>query len=883
MAYLVREDWVEAGLTDPAASFAGAAAGALVVDAESQLDVYSIHCDLDDFADTGLACPNWLAVGWEDPVAENPPVLATALADMIFAADAVMTAFYQGVVVAQSFGGFGEVRAFLRGSDTTGAEDSSGDVTFYFHDLQGNVSIINDIEGRPVTSTWTVTDPRDNNTDLVLIFDLPEPIERHYDSRERDGAVFLAVVADSVDGGNYLRSGELIRAGQRFSAAGFNVPALEEIRNNFDYEPPPVIASGDADGDGVPDAQDAFPDDPREQFDSDGDGVGDNADAFPANPEEQLDSDGDGVGDNADAFPTNPEEQLDSDGDGIGNNADSDDDNDGVPDDEDADPLDPTVGAEDRDGDGIADAGDNCLVVANADQLDSDGDGLGDACSGTVPDMSGTWLVNITAAAGSLQLIDSGTDCVPANDETLLAQVDMQGTQVFLRERDDESAGDFLYGVMDANGGFTLTDGRNFNAGDGNFNSATRTFSFTFTEVESSADGVVACNGSGSVAAALPAAVNEQTAASGGITWFDGDSFDSDGDGVGDDFEFEYGTLADGVPEVINGWDFDSGAWVDISTEGAGAEGYINDNGIGFADDRLIIATYLDAGEVAVVQPTSGGVAASFETDYVDLEAFAIDGVALRVLLDESFEQGIGAGAGFSSGAQLYLATIVAQQDAYSFSCDNGFYPDFYPGLNNGAGDWFETNLDCDNIVAVAHVEASPGSGNFEPVPATSLDDIVNTPAELASAPAGAIWLGGGADAGGGFDLQAYFVSDDGTAGGANLEVVYIRQPHGSATNQEAGRGASSSSTLGGISILEFTVPEDIAAAAYLDPEAVSRFVFEESELDGSRYVRAGEKIRAGTTRQQALLFNSIARDDIVNAFDPAPVTPEPTNPPPEP
>ncbi|NIP34585.1 MAG: hypothetical protein GWN18_06560, partial [Thermoplasmata archaeon] len=37
----------------------------------------------------------------------------------------------------------------------------------------------------------------------------------------------------------------------------------------------------DADGDGVDDAEDAFPLDPEEQSDTDGDGVGDNKDAYP--------------------------------------------------------------------------------------------------------------------------------------------------------------------------------------------------------------------------------------------------------------------------------------------------------------------------------------------------------------------------------------------------------------------------------------------------------------------------------------------------------------------------------------------------------------------------------------------------------------------------
>ena len=57
----------------------------------------------------------------------------------------------------------------------------------------------------------------------------------------------------------------------------------------------------DSDGDGVLDAEDAFPNDSQESVDTDGDGVGDNADVFPNDPNESADSDGDGIGDNADS------------------------------------------------------------------------------------------------------------------------------------------------------------------------------------------------------------------------------------------------------------------------------------------------------------------------------------------------------------------------------------------------------------------------------------------------------------------------------------------------------------------------------------------------------------------------------------------------------
>lgn len=86
----------------------------------------------------------------------------------------------------------------------------------------------------------------------------------------------------------------------------------------------------DQDFDGVPNDEDAFPNDPTEWKDNDEDGIGDNKD---------LDDDNDGFNDSLDAFPLNPLETLDTDMDGIGNNEDLDDDNDGYNDIVDISPL----------------------------------------------------------------------------------------------------------------------------------------------------------------------------------------------------------------------------------------------------------------------------------------------------------------------------------------------------------------------------------------------------------------------------------------------------------------------------------------------------------------------------------------------------------------
>lgn len=152
----------------------------------------------------------------------------------------------------------------------------------------------------------------------------------------------------------------------------------------------------DRDGDGVPDDQDAFPDDPNEWADTDGDGVGDNADAFPNDPTETVDSDGDGVGDNADAFPNDPTESADTDGDGTGDNAD-------------AFPTDPTE-TTDTDGDGTGDNSD-AFPTDPGETADTDGDGVGDNSDPYPSSDISPWVVagGTTTSVPNLTLPDGST------------------------------------------------------------------------------------------------------------------------------------------------------------------------------------------------------------------------------------------------------------------------------------------------------------------------------------------------------------------------------------------------------------------------------------------------------------------------------------------
>lgn len=124
---------------------------------------------------------------------------------------------------------------------------------------------------------------------------------------------------------------------------------------------------------------------PPDQADIDGDDVVGDAD---------MDDDGDGTPDATDAFPQDPAETTDADSDGVGDHADlkttsdtvddhtptPDTDGDGMLDFEDncVDDINPMQ--EDPDADGVGSACDNCPFVANPDQQDSLQNGEGDAC-----------------------------------------------------------------------------------------------------------------------------------------------------------------------------------------------------------------------------------------------------------------------------------------------------------------------------------------------------------------------------------------------------------------------------------------------------------------------------------------------------------------------
>jgi len=176
----------------------------------------------------------------------------------------------------------------------------------------------------------------------------------------------------------------------------------------------------DADGDGYPDSEDAFPNDPDLAADADGDGAPDGIDDCPGvvgsslyDVQGCIDTDGDGWSDSGDMFPNNASEWNDTDSDGFGDNRDGcintpgtswrtpegciDSDSDGMADTNDPWPHDDTRWG-DSDGDGLDDIIDKCVNQAGSAWRgarigcpDSDGDGYADI-DDLFPDEITQWL-----------------------------------------------------------------------------------------------------------------------------------------------------------------------------------------------------------------------------------------------------------------------------------------------------------------------------------------------------------------------------------------------------------------------------------------------------------------------------------------------------------
>ena len=153
--------------------------------------------------------------------------------------------------------------------------------------------------------------------------------------------------------------------------------------DDYDSHPDDVTEWNDTDLDGYGDNLDDCVDesgnstiDRRGCIDTDGDGWSDANDQFPSDPSEWVDTDGDSYGDNQDAFPNEVSQWSDEDGDGYGDNS-SGLESDNCPSENGTSFENGIFGCIDSDMDGWADIDDD-LPFDPYQHLDFDGDGVGD-------------------------------------------------------------------------------------------------------------------------------------------------------------------------------------------------------------------------------------------------------------------------------------------------------------------------------------------------------------------------------------------------------------------------------------------------------------------------------------------------------------------------
>jgi len=209
-----------------------------------------------------------------------------------------------------------------------------------------------------------------------------------------------------------------------------------------------ICPATDTDGDGVADADDAYPlislnglldtdmyGRPNDcdtacletgmaaDAGDDGDGVSDNEDAFPLDSSETIDSDSDGIGDNSDLFPDNALYSIDSDSDGMTDKWET---KYGL------DPNDPSDATSDRDNDGVTALDEFLAGTIPSGSIDLDGNEKYDALTDGLLLLRGMFGLDGSALVSGIIASDAVyTDSVDiqARIETLgdLADIDGNG------------------------------------------------------------------------------------------------------------------------------------------------------------------------------------------------------------------------------------------------------------------------------------------------------------------------------------------------------------------------------------------------------------------------------------------------------------------------
>lgn len=845
-------------------------------------DSYEFDCEHSAGSENllGLNCQNLIPIGWQEmgePTATEPtaaasgeaappanttaapapskaPIPATQLDDVIATFAEVEVGSGVGIWIGSNSDYRGEYQISAQLASLNGkASDANILAVFRLMDGMGNTQVL---AKYPVTKVEV-------GESTVLELGLPDAVKDLLPlGDDEDLGEPILFTESTLEEGPMVRHGHKRLANSPSHALLYNQVAIDAITTGFapklpEYIPEDPGTAMDSDHDGVPDDKDAFPNDPKESADMDKDGLGNNADPDTdgdGTPNtEDSDDDNDGLPDYIDTDDNGDGLTDDTDHDGTPDSEDSDDDGDGIPDVDDTGVEPQPPAAMDWDKDGVADDKDNCPLIGNPAQEDSDSNGLGDVCDKVVPQLASVYLTESFPAEGSQMWDESTKACVTdTQHQSFFMHVEQTGNQVWFEKgtgTEDDSPS-FLVGIIHEDGKVDLmSDDPDFKANNGALDPQGN-LSFFYTHAGQG------CPESALVTAEPAKPVNEGSAlASDSINWFDMESVFSP---EGFKTQFTYGEISTQAAEMVFTFDHASHTWLDTSAEHHNATALVTDAGLVMVDDLMIIKGFGPQGEGAQLAHTHAGQALQVPGMDLQLGEFDIAGLALAELLQPEMANAVPQNAVFPAGAKAWVAHLTTQASSAEIYCDEDYDP------------WFTSHLDCDNLVAKEWSAPSAGQAN-EPVPATSLDDVISTKDELAQGKAVPIWIANGHDASGGItSIQGYFISSDGSLAGIELNFIPTMHSQSSAAPQMLPGLPVQNIQKGGKTLLAVQLPEDLLRNTDWNQEASGLFVTEEAELDGMPLVRHGALIPAGQ-KQQHIVFNINASDSIIGNFQPVP------------
>jgi hypothetical protein len=483
-----------------------------------------------------------------------------------------------------------------------------------------------------------------------------------------------------------------------------------------------------------------------------------------------------------------------------------------------------TLAPLDTDDDTVLDIDDNCPLIPNIDQVDSDGNDIGDICDNYNFDLNGHWLIEQTYTQTGVN-----GQCQPEPVEADIIIATMNVSQLhFVGHKDAGVEDEGIYGIIKSDATFTFSDGT-FIADDGVYDPSTDSFTFSFTEFDDEEN----CTEVGNIFATRIIEVNEQTSMVGGVSWYEGDI--EDNNGQISSVLFEKGDVTNGQLEVFYEYDTQLSQWT--VSNGGSSDKLVTINGIVTGTDILTASGYVNTGETLILSNSD-------EILHLDFQEMNLDGYSITGILGNEFSSVISSDVTFTSASKAFFTTITQQTDYYEFWC----------GDNWDA--WFDANLECNNAIPIAW--------DPEFTPAETMADIINLSSNPLTELIGGIWLGDN----GQVNVQAYLVSDNGDIDGTNFKAVIIENANSLWEPTKIAEAELIIKNVGSNIVYSFIVPEKVHVDLERDSDERHIFLVEDSETEPDMtIVRRGNYLPSGH-KESALLFDETAKTKIEAAFN---------------